>query len=190
MARSRSVLVILIALAICVSAQEPPRAPDPAPRFELPPGAPPPPPRPPGNDHRPDHRPPHQLPPEAQAMKDQAKKEFEKMSPEQRQKFWGNFKAWLDMPAEQRDRITKMHSDRMERARNEIEEIIKRSGLELSETQRKDFAARYFEERRLIEERLRKEMEDRRWPLLAAMEELLKAEFSKPAAAEKPAETK
>ncbi len=119
-------------------------------------------------------------------MRDQAKKEFEKMSPEQRQKFWGNFKAWLDMPAEQRERFTKMHSDRMQRAGEEIQEVINRSGLELNETQKRDFTLRYFEERKLIEERLRKEMEDRRWPLLAAMEEHLKAEFAKPSSAVKP----
>lgn len=131
-------------------------------------------------------RPSFQLPPEAQAMRDQAKKEFEKMTPEQRQKFWGNFKSWLDMPGDQRERFQKMHEDRMERMRTEIQEVINRSGLTLDEAQRKQFVDRYFEERKIIEERLRKEMEDRRWPLLAAMEEHLKAEFSKPA--EKPAE--
>ena len=76
----------------------------------------------------------------------------------------------------------------MERMRTEIQEVINRSGLTLDEAQRKQFVERYFEERKIIEERLRKEMEDRRWPLLAAMEEHLKAEFSKPA--EKPAENK
>ena len=205
MARSRPVLIVLIASACCVSAQESPQAPGSAPKFDLPPGGPPPPPKPGDEGRRWEHRgpgnpgeegpgrPSFQLPPEAQAMRDQAKKEFEKMSPEQRQKFWGNFKAWLDMPADQRERFTKMHSDRMQRAGEEIQEVIKRSGLELNEAQKKDFTLRYFEERKLIEERLRKEMEDRRWPLLAAMEEHLKAEFAKPSSAvkpEKPADAK
>ena len=200
MARSRSVLIILVASAFSVSAQEVPKAPDAAPKFPLPPGgAPPPHHRPDGDDRRHEHRSPwkpggepgrpsFQLPPEAQAMRDQAKKEFEKMTPEQRQKFWGNFKSWMDMPGDQRERFQKMHDDRMERMRTEIQEVINRSGLTLDEAQRKQFVERYFEERKIIEERLRKEMEDRRWPLLAAMEEHLKAEFSKPA--EKPAENK
>ena len=123
-------------------------------------------------------------------MREQARKEFEKMTPEQRQRFWGNFKAWMDMPTDQKDRFSKMHDDRFQRARDEIQEVIKRSGLELTEEQKKQFTERYFEERKLIEERLRKEMEDRRWPLLAAMEEHLKTEFSKPANPDKAPEPK
>ena len=112
-------------------------------------------------------------------MRDQAKKEFEKMTPEQRAKFWGNFKNWIDMPSEQRERFSKMNEDRFQKAREEIRELIKKSGLTLDEEQQKKFA--YFEERKVIEEQLRKEMDERRKPLLSAMEEKLKAEFSKPA---------
>ena len=122
--------------------------------------------------------------PEAQAMRDQARKEFEKMTPEQRQKFWENFKTWIDMPAEQRERFTKIHSDRYQKARAEIQEVIRKSGLTLDEEQQKKFAGRYFEERKLIEEKLRAEFDERRRPLVAAMEEKLKAEFSKPANSE------
>jgi len=114
-------------------------------------------------------------------MRDQAKKEFEKMTPEQRAKFWGNFKNWIDMPSEQRERFSKMNEDRFQKAREEIRELIKKSGLTLDEEQQKKFAQRYFEERKVIEEQLRKEMDERRKPLLSAMEEKLKAEFSKPA---------
>ena len=201
MARSRTVLIVLIpsAFSICgLSAQEPPRAPDNAPKFPLPPGGPPP--KPDGDDHRREWkdrrdwkpgepgRPP--MPPEAQAMRDQARKEFEKMTPEQRQKFWENFKTWIDMPTEQRERFTKIHTDRFQKAREEIQDLIRRSGLVLDEEQQKRFGIRYFEERKIIEEKLRKEFDERRRPLVTAMEETLKAEFSKPVSADKPAESK
>ena len=181
-----------------MSAQDAPKQPDPAPKFELPAGSPPPPPppgpRPEGGEGRRDWRERHgwkpdgkpgepgrpQLPPEAQAMREQAKKEFEKMTPEQRQKFWGNFKVWLDMPAEQRERATKMHEDRFQRARDEIRGIIEKAELNLDDAQKKRFTERYFEERKLVEEKLRKEFDERRKPLLTELEEKLKAEFSKP----------
>jgi hypothetical protein len=212
MARSRSFLVILVAsiggfAGGGLSAQDAPKPPDAAPKFDMPAGGLPPPPRPDGGDGRrewkerrgwkPDGRPDgepgrpgFQLPPEAVAMKEQAKKEFEKMTPEQRQKFWGNFKTWLDMPAEQRERATKMHEDRFQRARDEIRGLIEKSGLTLDDAQKKRFYERYFEERRAIEEKLRKEFDERRKPLLVEMEEKLKAEFSKPAETVKPAEPK
>jgi hypothetical protein len=135
-------------------------------------------------------RPSFQLPPEAQAMRDQARKEFEKMTPEQRQKFWGNFKTWLDMPAEQREKFTKMHEDRFKRAKDEINSLIEKSGLNLDEAQKKRFMERYFEERKTLEEKLRQEMDERRKPLLSVMEAKLKEEFSKPAEPATPSEPK
>ncbi len=103
------------------------------------------------------------------------------MSPEQRQKFWGNFKNWIDMPSEQRERFSRMNDDRFQKAREEIREVIKKAGLTLDEEQHKKFAQRYFDERRKIEMQLHKELDERRRPLLSAMEEKLKAEFSKSA---------
>lgn len=123
-------------------------------------------------------------------MREQAKKEFEKMTPEQRQKFWGNFKTWLDMPADQRERATKMHEDRFQRARDEINGLIEKSELKLDDAQKKRFFERYFEERKTIEEKLRKELDEKRKPLLSELEAKLKAEFSKPAEPAKPAEPK
>ena len=49
---------------------------------------------------------------------------------------------------------------------------------------------RYVKNRDVIEEKLRKEFDERRRPLVTAMEETLKAEFSKPVSADKPAESK
>ena len=199
MARNRPVLIVLISSAATCAlfAQEPPKEPNSAPKFDLPlgrPGGPPPTSKPDGErrDWRERHggkpgepgRPP--MPPEAQAMRDHARKEFEKMTPEQREKFWSNFKTWIDMPTEQRERFTKMHDDRFQKARTEIQAVISKSGLTLDEEQKKKFAGRYFEERKLIEETLRAEFDERRRPLVTAMEEKLKAEFSKPASSEQP----
>jgi len=52
------------------------------------------------------------------------------------------------------------------------------SGLDLSGERRAFFAKRYGEERRKVEEQLRKEMEEKRRPLIKEIVARLKEEFS------------
>lgn len=67
---------------------------------------------------------------------------------------------------------------RREKIAQEIDETLKKSGLQLDADRREVFALRYAQERRKIEEGLRKEMEAKRRPMMQEMMERLKKEFS------------
>jgi hypothetical protein len=98
--------------------------------------------------------------------------------PEQREKLIENFKRWQNLPPEQKKEIMERLGKRRERMKQEIEEAITQSGLQLDEERRAAFVSRYMQERRKIEEALHKEFEEKRKPLLAEMMQRLKAEFS------------
>jgi hypothetical protein len=62
----------------------------------------------------------------------------------------------------------------------DIEAAARESGLELDKERREQFAKRYTQERRKIEEQLRREMDEKRRPLVKEIVAKLKAEFSAP----------
>jgi len=74
-----------------------------------------------------------------------------------------------------------MDDERRNKAREEIERAMQENGIPLDEERKKSFAMRYFEERRVIEERVRKEADEKRRQLVGEMRERLKAEFQKTA---------
>jgi hypothetical protein len=106
---------------------------------------------------------------------------LEKMTPEQRQEYWRNFQKWMAMQPADKKEMSEREESRRNKIREEINNAIASTGLELSEEQKQQFKQRYFEERRAIEEKLRKDYEEKRAPLLKEMLERLKAEFAKPA---------
>ena len=65
----------------------------------------------------------------------------------------------------------------------DVERAVRESGLTLTPAQREAFARRYAEERRKIEEQLRRESEEKRKPLVRDMVARLKEEFSAGASA-------
>ena len=67
---------------------------------------------------------------------------------------------------------------RRKKIAEEIERAIGESGLNLDGDRRALFAKRYGEERRKVEEQLRKELEEKRQPLVKDIVARLKAEFS------------
>ena len=113
---------------------------------------------------------------------------FEKLSPEQRERFRENLQRWQQMPPEERQELRQEEQRRRQRMQREIEQTIKAAGLELTPDQRQVFALRYVQERRKIEEKLRREMEAKRRPMLEEMTAQLKQEFSaaKPSATPAP----
>lgn len=117
---------------------------------------------------------------------DDARRVFEKMPPEQREKFRENFRRWEKMPPEDRQELRGEESRRRERIAREIDETIKKSGLQLTPDQREVFALRFAQERRRIEETLRKEMEAKRKPMVDDMIQRLAREFAAPAATASP----
>ena len=120
-------------------------------------------------------------------MRERAMRELQKLSPEKRADLWKAVWTVLNLPPEKRQMLLGMDEERRKVAREEIERVISDNGLQLDEARKKAFVTRYFEERRAIEEALRKESEEKRRQLLGAMREKLKQEFG--SAAGTPAST-
>ena len=112
-------------------------------------------------------------------------RELQKLSPEQRADLWKAVWTVINLPPEKRQALLGMDEERRKLAREEIDHALSDSGLQLDEEKRKHFFHRYFEERRTIEEKLRKESDEKRRQFLGEMRARLKQEFE--AIAVKPA---
>lgn len=110
------------------------------------------------------------------------KKFFERMTPEERERFRENFERWKAMPMEERQALLMHEKMRREKMSQEIDDALKKTGLQLDKDRQEVFALRYSQERRKIEEQLRKEIEEKRRPLMNEMLERLRAEFNSQAA--------
>ena len=121
-------------------------------------------------------------------MRDRAMRELQKLSPEQRADLWKAVWTVLNLPSEKRQMLLGMDDERRKLAREEIDRAMSDSGLHLDEEKRKHFVHRYFEERRTIEEKLRKESDEKRRQLLGEMRARLKQEFETSAAKPAPGE--
>ena len=121
-------------------------------------------------------------------MRERAMRELQKLSPEQRADLWKAVWAVINLPPEKRQMVLGMDEERRKFAREEIERAMSDNGLQLDEERRKVFVKRYFEERRAIEEKLRKESDEKRRQLLGEMRARLKQEFETAAAKPAPGE--
>jgi len=110
------------------------------------------------------------------------RKALEALNPEQREQFRQNFARWISMTAGDKQSLRDLAEIRRKHMQDEIEEAITQSGLQLDPERRQMFIKRYTEERKKIEEALRKETEEKRGPRLEEMRNRLKSEFSGPAA--------
>lgn len=140
----------------------------------------------------PEHRPPSDRPgmpdqrrpffpklgPEGDEMRERAMRELQKLSPEKRAELWRAVLAVLNLPPEKRQMVLGFEEERRKRAQEEMTRAIEENGLSLDEGKKQAFFRRYFEERRAIEERLRKESDERRRQLVREMRDKLKAEFT------------
>lgn len=156
-------LIIASALAACgANAQEnqpsPALTPTPAPKVALSP------------------KPPD--PPKKNDQFEDARRIFEKLLPDERRRFGENFQRWNQMPPDEKSALRDREQFRRERIAQEIDNSIQKSGLPLDADRREVYALRYAQERRKIEEQLRKEMDAKRTVKLAEMLNRLKVEFS------------
>lgn len=117
------------------------------------------------------------LGPEAEAERERVVREIQKLSPEQRGEVWRVVWAVLGMPMDKRRAILGFEEERRNRAREEIKGAMEESGIQLDEAQKRAFMNRYFEERKTIEEQLRKESDEKRRQLVREMRERLRKEF-------------
>ncbi len=111
------------------------------------------------------------------------RKALEALTPEQRKRFKENFVRWSNLPPEEKKNLRDRDAFRRKRMAEDIEAAITETGLTLEKEKRIRFAKRYAEERRKLEEQLRRETEERRQPRLKAILQQLKAEFSTPSVA-------
>ena len=118
---------------------------------------------------------------ESDAMRERAMHELQKLSPEKRADLWKAVWAVINLPPEKRQSLLGMEDERRKFAREEIERAIAESGFQFDEEKKQLFVRRYFEERRTIEEKLRKESDERRRQLIGEMRAKLKLEFGTPA---------
>ncbi|MCE9612003.1 MAG: DUF3106 domain-containing protein [Chthoniobacter sp.] len=140
-----------------------------------------------------DHRRPSGTPSNSGTAEDfekfnNVRKAIEALTPEQRQRFQENFLRWSNLSPEEKKALADRMTFRRNKIVEDIDAAIKETGLELDSTQRERFAKRYGEERHLIEEQLRKDMDEKRRPLLREVIAKLKTEFTSGGSATGPAE--
>jgi len=103
---------------------------------------------------------------------------LEALTPEQRQRFVENLKRWNNLSPEEKKALADREGVRRKKIAEEIDLAINDAGLNLEGDRRALFARRYVEERRKVEEQLRKEMEEKRQPMVKEFVARLKEEFS------------
>jgi hypothetical protein len=113
---------------------------------------------------------------------DDVKKALNALTPAQRKRFQENFIRWSNLPPEEKKALRDKEELRRALVAQEVDAAIKESGLELDSERREQFARRYSEERRKIEEQLRKEAAEKRRPMVHEMVARLKQEFAAPPA--------
>lgn len=106
-----------------------------------------------------------------------ARERWRQMSPEDRQRFRSNAERWLRLPPAEQRALRNREILRRARIRQEADQALKDSGLQLDEEKRQLYERRYLQERRKIERGLRQELQQKRERELAPVMEDLKKEF-------------
>ena len=116
------------------------------------------------------------------------RKALDALTPEQRKRFQENFLRWSNLPTEEKKALRDRQEVQKRFMQQELKAAIQETGLQLDGERRAQFMQRYGEERKKIEEQLRKEMMEKRRPLVKDLLARLKAEFSSPAPVVAPAD--
>lgn len=106
------------------------------------------------------------------------RKALDALTPEQRKRFQENFWRWSNLPPEEKKALRDREEVRKKFIEQEVQAAILELGVQLDGERREHFIKRYSEERRKIEEHLRKDSMEKRKPLVKEMTARLKAEFS------------
>jgi len=111
------------------------------------------------------------------------------MSPEQRKQLRANLQQWKTMSKEEHQALRLLAEKRRQRLEQNVDDFIKSNGWDFDPDTRQKLIERFAQERKTIEETLRKEMDEKRRPMIREMKEKLKAEFAPLAASPSPSPT-
>lgn len=106
------------------------------------------------------------------------RKAIEALTPEQRKRFEENVQRWSNLSPEEKKALSDRDTFRRKKIAEDIDAALKDAGLSLDGERRELFAKRYGEERHKIEEQIRKEIDQKREPLLKEIIAKLKLEFA------------
>lgn len=106
------------------------------------------------------------------------RKAIEALTPEQRKRFQENMIRWMSLSPEEKKALRDREEVRKKLIEQETETAIQESGLQLDGERREMFIKRYSEGRRAIEEQLRKEMNEKRKPMVHELVSRLRSEFA------------
>lgn len=106
------------------------------------------------------------------------RKALDALTPEQRKRFQENFVRWANLSPEEKKALSDREELRKKVISQEVEAAIQEAGLQLEGDRKNQFVKRYAQERRKIEEQLRKETMEKRKPMVKDMIARLKSEFS------------
>ena len=99
------------------------------------------------------------------------------MPPEARQNFQRNAQLWMQMSPEQRNLMRQRETMRRQIITREADAAVRDSGLQLNPQERARFESRYIQERRKVEQSLRKQIETERQKEIPALIQQLRKEF-------------
>jgi hypothetical protein len=114
---------------------------------------------------------------------DNVRRALDALTPDQRRRFQENFWRWANLSPEEKKALRDREEMRKKVVEQEIQAAMQEAGLQLDGDRRKQFTKRYSEERRKIEEQLRKETQEKRKPMVKEMIGRLKEEFAAPTVA-------
>jgi len=110
---------------------------------------------------------------------DNVRKALDALTPEQRKRFQENFWRWANLSPEEKKALREREDQRKKIMEQDVQAALQEAGLQqLDGDRRVQFAKRYGEERRKIEEQLRKETMEKRKPMVKEMIGRLKTEFA------------
>jgi hypothetical protein len=99
------------------------------------------------------------------------------MPPDARQNFQRNAQLWMQMSPEQRNLMRQRENMRRQIITREADAAVRDSGLQLNPQDRARFESRYIQERRKVEQSLRRQIETERQKEIPALIQQLRKEF-------------
>ena len=113
----------------------------------------------------------------------QGNQRWREMSPADKQRFRSNIERWQQLPPDARNDLRAREISRQKLLKREADAAMRDAGLQIAAEKRAQFEQRYLQERRRVEQELRRELQEKRQREMAPVVERLKKEFTEPSVA-------